>query len=499
MTDLELYNKIIKLDNYNLLIEIENIELRLTCLLNLPSAQDNLDFLLAFYLKDAPDNIIINYLKYIKDNYYKCKVLGYLKDDNYKIEYIDLIDDIYNKTVLLKTIKNDEILMKYMDTHPEVLCYEIVNILSNDNDKVKYLKNIDAFDVAMILNKIYDEEILKKYVSYAGKYTSSILSRIYDSDFVYNYCMSENNLNLTLDVIKKSYDEELQKRLLLGIDDPIIKDIIASNDKKEEILSNVELPDIIYDVNENITIGLELETFNKKDYSKLANIITLLDNWEIKKDASVDDGIEIASPILRFNEKSLKELKFVCDFLNRNNFKIDDRCGGHIHLGFDYFKDHEDFDCFMKLYVSVEDVLYKISSRDETREDAFIFAKKMKEKVKVKINNINPSKFNDLYLYTNIIKEDIYDHYDGLNLENTFSEEKNTIEFRFPNGELDFNEIINNIRLFTRLFEVSKKENIDYVDVINESDNKLDNLLDLLFDTDEQKDVYKQRYSNNSK
>ena len=98
------------------------------------------------------------------------------------------------------------------------------------------------------------------------------------------------------------------------------------------------------DINPNTTIGIEIEF--QKAFVNLINMKLkrkVDTDWIAKYDATVSScammvlyGGEINSPILRNNEKSWKELKTVCEILDKKNAQITEKCGGHIHIGADY-------------------------------------------------------------------------------------------------------------------------------------------------------------------
>ena len=108
--------------------------------------------------------------------------------------------------------------------------------------------------------------------------------------------------------------------------------------------------------------------------------------------------------------------------------------------------------------------------------------------------------------YENILEGARDEKHFGLNLSNIRSEDKNTIEFRVPNGTIDRETLMNNIRLYGTMMFVSKdmvlnpekyKEKFDaYRDRSLSERDKLEALLDLLFESDEVKDIYRQRWDS---
>ena len=315
--------------------------------------------------------------------------------------------------------------------------------------------------------------------------------------------MNTKDMEIKKQIIEYEDNVYFKNVLLDNISPRVIGDIIKSNDNPK--LENVLMD---YDVDTRITFGLELECLTE-NYKEVLNCENILKNWKITQDASVKKGVEIISPVLNYDQESINELKYVCEMLARNNFSVDNTCGGHVHLGFDYFEDVFEYATFLTLYSRIENLLYIIGNRSgmTTRDSFSEFATFLNDDTLNIVNNINYAKFNSMDSYVNLIKDTQYNKYYGLNLTNIGNKEKNTIEFRFPNGELDFNEIIHNVKLFAKLFEVSKEITYTrdkkllslYRDIISsyDMDMQIENLLDLLFDNDLDKEFYMDRYEQN--
>ena len=97
-----------------------------------------------------------------------------------------------------------------------------------------------------------------------------------------------------------------------------------------------------------------------------------------------------------------------------------------------------------------------------------------------------------------------------MNLKNIGGVVKNTIEFRMPNGEINFDELLLNIKLFARLIEMSHKLNDTCISKeiktktlllaeTKDEKERLELFLDILFTDEEEKQKYRQRYINNKK
>lgn len=293
----------------------------------------------------------------------------------------------------------------------------------------------------------------------------------------------------------------LEEYLMDFITDKEVRYLYDSN--KEVFREKYDTPvKTTYDINEDITFGIELELVNP-NIDKFINIPCLLENYKITKDASVGGGLEVVSPILHYKETDLKSLASVCKMLNDTNFFANQSCGAHIHVGASYLTTKQDYLNLLYLYANTEDIIYLITDRtsSQKRIKAARFAKKIKQEIESAIKN-NSIDNED---YIKGIKDISKAKYRGLNFQNINKKDKNTIEFRMPNGELDFEELLPNIRLFTKLIEVSHNINYDktkydlFIKIGHEEDERkrLSILLDLLFDKELDKEIYLERYDSN--
>ena len=414
------------------------------------------------------------------------------KDYNQKIKYVGLI-------------KSDELLEKLVNENSLSLSLVAINSMSNDALKMKYLDMFSTIDKIKIISSFTNRDNIKSFLFQKEfyNYIPVLLKCINDYNYTFDFFMNTKDMEIKKQIIEYEDNVYFKNVLLDNISPRVIGDIIKSNDNPK--LENVLMD---YDIDTRITFGLELEclTENYKEVLKCENI---LKNWKITKDASVKKGVEIISPVLNYDQESIKELKYVCEMLARNNFSVDSTCGGHVHLGFDYFENVNEYAIFLTLYSRIENLLYIIGNRSgtTTRDGFSEFAIFLNDDTLNIVNNINYAKFNSMDSYVDLIKGTQYHKFYGLNLTNIGNKEKNTIEFRFPNGELDFNEIIHNVKLFAKLFEVSKEITYTrdkkllslYRDIISSYDMymQIENLLDLLFDNDLDKEFYMDRYEQN--
>lgn len=271
------------------------------------------------------------------------------------------------------------------------------------------------------------------------------------------------------------------------------------------ILDKVSLPI-------EMTFGVELECIGDKATEFIDS--NPLD-FNAERDASLDDvnGIEFISPIMKYDEFDLHRLKDTLYFIKSNGFSVDDSCGGHIHFGASYLENLGSILNLLVIYKYFEKELCAISNArgGRIRRGCSNHASSIvgimydvesalkKEKI-MSSSTIDESK---KIKEGAISKRKSY----GLNVRNIGNPEKNTVEFRVPNGTLDEETLKENIILFGSLVKVSK-EIFDFyeyqIEVNNllstkrKSEKRIELLLNLIFDDKKDaKKIYYERFENN--
>lgn len=483
--------------------------------------------------------------------------------ENYQ-KLLEMLPDEKSKAIILRGIKNENFVVSYLKTHEfsEKFLFNIVSTFTKDENIIFFLEYFNASHKSILILSLesseykrtyFDEMCLSEQLKFIfaqddntkckfiekGFYPEYIIPSLTDLDKLFSYFLRLNDYEKQLIVLKKVKDDnikyglfqlmnlgthytdvliylcstvtslEIKKKLAELTNDKGIVEAIKSNKRSPKALTgDIEIESIPF-VDKKITIGIELECVN--DYNDAyISIKNLLSRWIMKEEATVLNGVEITSPVLNYNVNSLRELKYVCQFLQRNNFSVNENCGGHIHIGFDYFDDISQIQMLYYLYVYCEDAISLMVNRcgSTIRPCALTNARSIKDMM-IKAFGKYMS-FIDLSISDFVMKmqELQHDKYTSINLQNALSKDKNTIEFRIPNGEIDFEEINYNIIFFTRLIYLAKTLTTCKIDertmqkIISLSDNlplsdKRDILLDLMFSEIDLKNVYFDRFESN--
>ena len=448
-----------------------------------------------------------------------------LESDLEKYEYLELLSDKLKDNLL--GIKN--IILSMNDEQMKIISinaflndksyYKIDTIQKlSDEAKELYIDSLEDSDAAKVILSFNNKELIKKYSLQKRftKYRSKLVSATNDPTYIKEVFKSINVNKFRVNLITILEDTNLKRELTELLSDANLKSYLLSNEEEETILNNLITPVTASElgkteVDNKITIGVELECCNKEidNYTKTK---TLLNHFDVKRDTTVRSGLEITSPIMHYDMENLTLLKSLCELLKENKFYTDTSCGGHIHIGSNYFTTKEDYLMLLYLYNNCEEILYYITDRENTKKRPSFdrYATKSKEAYIGAIDEGLFKKENFNKEITSIFNKINPDRYRGLNFKNIDSLTKQTIEFRMPNGEIEFSELLANIKLFSRLIEMSHKLNYlaktDPIKVkaflIGETKSdieKLNLLLDILFTTESEKQIYIDRYTKNSK
>lgn len=234
---------------------------------------------------------------------------------------------------------------------------------------------------------------------------------------------------------------------------------------------------------ENLTFGIEIEYRNLNRNLVDQYIETNHPKWYSKIEDAIKKssshpllGGEIISPILKNTPFSWQEITDICSFLTQNNASSLNT-GAHIHIGANILEENSQYFLrFIKLWCAYEHIIYRFSYGPYiyARETLFEYSPPVGQELKYLIHTLNLSSkepFNYLITVLNLGKKR------GLNLSNiNRNPNKNTIEFRCPNGTFNPNIWYNNFLLFSRMLEYAKNSNYDE-QLIN---NKLKECYDIM-------------------
>ena len=163
--------------------------------------------------------------------------------------------------------------------------------------------------------------------------------------------------------------------------------------------------------------------------------------WGIERDGSLDfNGIEVISPILSDDPEHWRQLERICQIIQEEGGTVDQRCGGHVHVGAERALDTEPqrWRRLARVYGAFQDVIYRMSAQGERHRGAgrnYTYSRPLNS------SRLRPrfGSMNDVYRFASGFRG-------GLNYQHARS---HRIEFRQFDGSVDAARIQQNVRLAT--------------------------------------------------
>ena len=256
-----------------------------------------------------------------------------------------------------------------------------------------------------------------------------------------------------------------------------------------------------------VTFGVEIEydKFKKAKVDKFTD--KKLAIWLSKDELTLTKGGEISSPVLTDSLSSWKELREICNYLRKHRAVIDEKTGGHIHIGTQILGSGiESWRIFFKIYIIYEnELIYFLNGNSKySRRLANEFARPASVFYFNSLDTINEAK--GLLEFSNkvfSVSKDKAISFCYTSPGNIACEKYNTIEFRSPNGTI--NELIwqNNINAITKFLLAARNKNIDEEFIDYKLEKGLDyfyslpkalELADIIFDNDLDKMYFLKQY-----
>lgn len=466
------------------------------------------DYIINNY-KNLEEFLILRLTQLLKNEKLKYEVAMELIA-NGKNFYISSIIDLITSDILKMKLINHMIKQGTSEFH----FLDFIRTLNDDKNKELFMPSLSIYSQVEVIKSFKDKNLKKQYSlkKEYSNYRSVLVAATEDSEFIKEQFLRINIPAFQNNLIDLVTDSKLKLELISLLKDKNVQRFALSNDDKsyDSYIVPLEESDILEErIDSQITIGVELECCNKNiDHYK--NIESVLKDFTIKDDASVKSGFEIVSPILHYTKSDMQKLKSVCELLKKNEFYTDYSCGGHIHIGANYLTTVQEMYMLLYLYNNCEHIIYQICNKKHSkiRESINKYAKATKE-IYLKASEegkldetLTPEKMVDVLLKINETRRN------GLNLKNLDNHYKKTIEFRMPNGEIEFKELLSNIKLFAKLIQTAHElANADMKDerklqALRLSDHmkekeRLEIFLNILFDSEKDKQIYRKRYNSN--
>ena len=357
------------------------------------------------------------------------------------------------------------------------------SILSDILNKIKDYKNCSFF-INIVDYYRYNKEIYNKlitdYYNYFPETYKNLLRMRQDPNYIYNKSLTFMNEGIDI-----------------GIDPRI---------------------SIVPEIEVNIDFDYRLDLTTQKGF----------DEYNVGRDATVHNGSEI-TPVFPFHNVQGDVAKFcaLCEAIKDIGYYYNEsspNAAGQINLGLDYLDTKEAILNFYEIYGNCEELLYYICNEEGQlfRQDVYT-----NSRIKAISAIIGRRNLDEELSRQDVIKMFNSSLGDNSNVIQGLQYKKNSVclrgstdedyrlEFRIPNGGCNYRTWIDNIRLFGKMLEISKKladmMKKDYLTDEEERllklkidlqgndltfEEKLNILMDLLFDDNNIKKIYQNRYQS---
>ena len=438
--------------------------------------------------------------------------LKQLETDQEKFEAIEALPE----EIRIQVLEYYKKIYKPIKTTRSESGIQIINMNNEIPFLFKHIRNLQHQNKLEFLNRLSDAHKDQYFTQYKE-----------DDGLLLDLIKSVRSFACKLDFIGKVSNDSLRIQELrrLNVKKSILYYIEDVGEKADIYSDNIGiLNKRKYDaigLPPEMTFGIEIECSNK-DYCKylIEKGSFFLDpseqnkNWTCKVESTSNyynifpnTGLECTSRVLNDSEGHTKEIYEVCDFLNDIESTTDERCGGHIHFGRDYLQTPNQLWNLIELYGKCEDVMNLILNEPDSlpRNGLNKYAQSLYKRLMVK--GFDPNKFENIGKCIERIQARVQRN---KNFDINVSTKYPTIEFRAPNGTIDPNIWVENIKLLGNLMvlakglETGELTNIDgkrelFAQVKSEKDisKKCSMLLDLLFDDEQDKKIYLERFNRN--
>lgn len=171
--------------------------------------------------------------------------------------------------------------------------------------------------------------------------------------------------------------------------------------------------------------------------------------WKLTTDASVDDGYELVSPILK-GDSGIAALKKVCEALEETNCSVNRSCGLHVHLHA-ADADFSQVKNFTKLYVKHEPAMDSIMPPSRRGSGAQYVRSNLERHTSVESALSQISRATNMNDLASAVCGS--NRYHKLNTQSFWN--YGTIEVRHHSGTIEFEKISNWIKLLHYTFDIA--------------------------------------------
>ena len=452
------------------------------------------------------------------------KIILKIKDTNLKEKMCDRLYDLLMELGVLSS-GGEPLLSKGIYTNEQVVAlikHDISEIgIPKINENMNINTILDYIKFAFLLNdrELIYGEISKIFKAFNQDENIPKLEEKYARSI---YCILRRDPELAERFIKE-YSSKISKEFLKFLEIQKDPEYIQ---KKAELFRERK---ISIGIDQKISFGLEIEADNNNDIQFYASDQKGYEEYRSTSEATVPMGEEIVSPPLHDLPEDVSKLCALLETMNEAGFYYDEEqenAAGQINIGLDYLNSTKAVINFFEIFGNCEELLFHISNKEGqlTRQSVYVNSrfKAISEIIGKRIIDEDITRyellellyvpFNNGYNEKKYIEKLQYKK-NTVGIRDLNIKDRARLEIRIPNGSTEYQVWIDNIRLYGKIVEISRKlaeiqskdeitdeeEKLlgmkeDLKDPRNTLEDKLFILMDLLFEDDEIKQIYVNRF-----
>ncbi len=423
----------------------------------------------------------------------------------------------------MESILTSEQMLDCLEVQIMQFCDKIANEEYGDNSGMPINTKLDMNSILMYIKEMEISD--DKKFELMNKLIKAINEKDYSN-------VQDINAEIIYDLLKlyPNMADKLLHEYSQSIPEYFFKYLEVSKDP-EYILRKAERfykENIQIGIDPRIPLGLEIEA-NHRIPIKI-NLWEQDGFWPYREynEPTVPVGEEIACPPIHDKPEELSKVCALIETMAEEGFYYDDSKGnaaGQINIGLEYLNSARAVANFYEIFGNCEELLFHICNAEGqlTRQPLYRNSrfKPISEIIGTRVIDEDIDRIELLkLLYPPYNKRENDEYIQGLQykkntvgIRDLFNSKRARLEIKISNGSVDYREWINNMRLFGKMVEMSRrlaeiqekdditpeeehllwlKENLSNPDSTLE--DKLYDLMDLLFEEDEIKNIYIDRF-----
>ena len=258
-------------------------------------------------------------------------IISSMKNSKLKVECLT------NSNIAITPAERSSIVLSIEDDDIKISCLTDPNIVLDFSNKEDYATSLDDIIVSLINDEAKFKCLLNPDIALTPYEVMKVIISMQSEQLRIN-CLDNQELRLEPTnkavIISSIEDDEKKLRYIqdesIGFNDKDRLLVLCSLQDEKKFEKVGFLPEDSYKQSlglpTNMTIGVELEA--EVTYAEHIRLVgKILNGWEVKGDGTLENGVEITSPILHSTENDMFSLATVSNIMQKFDLKTTKNCG----------------------------------------------------------------------------------------------------------------------------------------------------------------------------